>query len=116
MFINISDVSLLCLPVGEGSSAEAGDTVPTIVVVEEESDCSVVVESTRRASWKWRDTEVPVLGELEDWKGEVLQKAVIMCLVKLDRGASMGIGGIESNIMDVVWFIHFFEWKGSLEQ
>ncbi len=101
---------MLRLPVGEGSCDEAIDTVPTTVVVEEESDCSVVVESTRRASWKWCDTEVPVLGELEDWKGKVLEKAVIMFLVKLGRGTSMGVGGIESNIMDVVWFMHF--WSG----
>ncbi len=99
---------MLRFPVGEGSCDEAIDTVPTTVFVEEESDCSVVVESTRRASWEWRDTEVLVLGELEDWKGKVLQKAVIMFLVKLDRGASMGVVGVESNIMDVVWFMYFF--------
>ncbi len=68
VLINISDVSLLCLPVGEGSCAEAGITVPTTVVVAEESESSEVVESTRLESWHWRGSEVPVLGELEDWK------------------------------------------------
>ncbi len=101
-------MSLLCLPVGEGSCVEAGITVPTTVIVAEESDSSEVVESVRLESWHWRDSEVLVLGELEDWKGRVLQKAVIMCMVKLDRGSSMGIDGSTSNIMDVVWFIHFF--------
>ena len=90
--------------------------MPTTVVVVEQSACSVVVESVRRASWAWRGTEVPVLGEVEDWKGEVLRKAVILCMVKLTRGESVRICGSESvgvcgsmeNIVDIIWFVYFF--------
>jgi hypothetical protein len=116
IFVHNSDVSLLCLPVGEGSCDEAAITVPTTVIVVEQSACSVVVESVRRASWAWRGTEVPVLGEVEDWKGEVLRKAVILCMVKLTRGESVRICGSESvgvcgskeNIVDIIWFVYFF--------
>ncbi len=80
VIIHNSVVSLLCLLVGEGSCDDAEVNVPTTIVVIEQSDCSVVVESTRRASWEWRGTEVPILGEVEDWKGKVLRKAVIYCV------------------------------------
>ncbi len=46
--------------------------------------------------------------ELEDWKGSVLHKAMILFTVKLDRGESMGVGGVESKIIDVDWCMHFF--------
>ncbi len=111
MIMYNSDVSLLCLPAGEGSCDGAAITVHATVVVAEQSDCSVVVESTRRASWIWRGTEVPVMGELEDWKGEVLRKEVIMCLVKLNRGEIVNICGSEENLINVVWFVHFLEWE-----
>ena len=116
LFIFVKVMSMLRWHVGEGSCSEAINTVPSTVVIQEESDYSVVVESPRRASRKWRDAEVPVLGELENWKGKVLHKSVILFNVKLARGASMGVGGMESNILDVVWFMHFLEWKVSLEQ
>ena len=82
--------------------------MPTTVVVVEHSDIGVAVESTRRASWEWHGTEVPVLGELKDWKGEVLRKAVILCMVKITRGGSVGICGSKENILEVIWFVHFF--------
>ena len=43
IIIHNSDVLLLCLPVGEGSCDEAAVTVPTTVVVVEQSDIDVVV-------------------------------------------------------------------------
>ncbi len=63
IIVHNSDVSLMCLPVGEGSCDEVANTMPTTVVVVQHSDIGVVVESTRRASWEWHGTEVPVLGE-----------------------------------------------------
>ncbi len=50
-FVVVCVVSMLRLPVVEGSCSGAILNVPQAVVVEEDSDCSVVVESGWRASW-----------------------------------------------------------------
>ena len=50
-FVVVCVVSMLRLPVVEGSCSGAILTVPQVVVVEEDNDCSVVVESGWRASW-----------------------------------------------------------------
>ncbi len=33
---------------------------------------------------------------------------MILCMVKLTRGESVGICGSKENILKVIWFVHFF--------
>ncbi len=108
-FLIVYVVMMLRLFVGEGRCSEVLNSVPRTIVIGEESNCSGIVESAWRASWKWEDNVVHVLGELEDWRKSVLRKAVIMFTIKLGRGENMGVGGVDSNILDVVvWLIHFW--------
>ena len=50
-FVVVCVVSMLCLAVMKGSCSGAILTVPPVVVVEEDNECSVVVELGWRAPW-----------------------------------------------------------------